>query len=70
MTVCVAGSAVGAASWAEVNLWHGGASAAGPCGHSQAPLPHQPEHCETLGTFPSEGSWKIFSVFKVPMAAV
>lgn len=30
----------------------------------------RPKESEQPNVFPSEGSWKVFSVFKVPMAAV
>lgn len=58
-----------AAPRAEVSPWHSGATAA-LAGLPWAQPGSRPEESKTLSTFPLEGSWKIFSVFKVPMAAV
>lgn len=73
MTVCVAGVSH------ECSFPGGGESMAWQCHHGplarslqaqpDCPTPSA-EQSETLRAFPSEGSWKIFSVFKVPMAAV
>lgn len=41
-----------------------------PAGPAWLPGSVGPKESKKLNVFPLEGSWKIFSVFRVPMAAV
>ena len=53
--------------------WHGDGTVGpgcDPAGTARLPGSVGPKESKKLNVFPLEGSWKIFSVFKVPMAAV
>lgn len=56
--------AISARSGAAELAWQQCHHGSGLCCHGRA------QHRQEPGVFPSEGSWKIILVFKVPMAAV